>query len=589
MSDLPRKAVTRTAKLAALPLGFAGRATWGLGRRIGGISADIVGRELQQRTAEQLFKVLGELKGGAIKFGQALSVFESALPEEIAGPYRAALTKLQEAAPPLPAETVHAVLRERLGEEWRSLFRSFDDRPAAAASIGQVHRAVWHDGRAVAVKVQYPGAGEALLSDLSQLSRFARLLGPLVPGLDVKPLITELRDRVSEELDYALEAEAQRVHAEEFADDPYMLVPGVVHQSDQVLVTEWMEGIPLSEVIAEGTEEQRDWAGQLLSRFLFSGPARTGLLHADPHPGNFRLVRAEDEDGWQLGILDFGTVDRLPGGLPETIGTSLRLTLEDRAETVYATLRAEGFVKDSVELDPVEVLDYLRPIIEPAVVDEFTFTREWMRGQAARLADPRSPALQLGRQLNLPPSYLLIHRVTLSTIGVLCQLGATVRLREELEDWLPGFVEEEGAEGAGPGDGDCGVVAEAERAGVDGGDAEGLKPESARSTSVVPGQAGAGDALSDGGGVRGADPGSGGGGNDPGGDGRARSVRGGAAALEHRAAGSTEDAGTVPTGNGATGSEAREEGSGNPGETGSRGTTAGTDTVATHVGPNPAG
>ncbi|KPC58372.1 ABC transporter ATP-binding protein, partial [Streptomyces sp. NRRL F-6602] len=231
MSDLPRKAVTRTAKLAALPLGFAGRATWGLGRRIGGISADIVGRELQQRTAEQLFKVLGELKGGAMKFGQALSVFESALPEEVAGPYRAALTKLQEAAPPLPAETVHAVLRERLGEDWRSLFRSFDDRPAAAASIGQVHRAVWHDGRTVAVKVQYPGAGEALLSDLGQLSRFARLLGPLVPGMDVKPLITELKDRVSEELDYALEAEAQRIHAEEFADDPYMLVPGVVHQS----------------------------------------------------------------------------------------------------------------------------------------------------------------------------------------------------------------------------------------------------------------------------------------------------------------------------------------------------------------------
>ncbi|KPC90207.1 ABC transporter ATP-binding protein, partial [Streptomyces sp. NRRL F-6602] len=143
-----------------------------------------------------------------------------------------------------------------------------------------------------------------------------------------------------------------------------------------------------SEVIAEGTEEQRDWAGQLLSRFLFSGPARTGLLHADPHPGNFRLVRAEDEDGWLLGILDFGTVDRLPGGLPETIGTSLRLTLEDRADTVYATLRTEGFVKDSVELDPAEVLDCLRPIIEPAMVDEFTFTRDWMRGQATRLADP---------------------------------------------------------------------------------------------------------------------------------------------------------------------------------------------------------
>ncbi|APE23778.1 MULTISPECIES: ABC1 kinase family protein [Streptomyces] len=444
MSDLPRKAVTRTAKLAALPLGFAGRATWGLGKRIGGRSAELVARELQQRTAEQLFKVLGELKGGAMKFGQALSVFESALPEEVAGPYRAALTKLQDAAPPMPTRTVHAVLEERLGAQWRELFLEFEDKPAAAASIGQVHRAVWHDGREVAVKVQYPGAGEALLSDLAQLSRFARLLGPLIPGMDIKPLISEMRDRVSEELDYALEAAAQQKHAEEFADDPDVLVPAVVHRADQVLVTEWMDGIPLAEVIADGTPAQRDRAGQLLARFLFSGPARTGLLHADPHPGNFRLLPGPEEDGgpesWRLGVLDFGTVDRLPGGLPETIGTCLRMTLAGEAETVYALLRAEGFVKESVALDPDAVLEYLLPIIEPAEAESFLFTRGWMRTQAARIADPRSPAHQLGKQLNLPPAYLLIHRVTLSTIGVLCQLNATVRLRAELEEWLPGFV-----------------------------------------------------------------------------------------------------------------------------------------------------
>ncbi|MER5300881.1 AarF/ABC1/UbiB kinase family protein [Streptomyces lasiicapitis] len=441
MSDLPRKAVTRTAKLAALPLGFAGRATWGLGKRIGGKSAEIVGRELQQRTAEQLFKVLGELKGGAMKFGQALSVFESALPEEVAGPYRAALTKLQEAAPPMPTRTVHAVLEERLGTDWRELFLEFEDKPAAAASIGQVHRAVWADGRDVAVKVQYPGAGEALLSDLNQLSRFARVLGPLIPGMDIKPLIAELRDRVSEELDYALEAQAQHAHAEEFADDPDVVVPDVVHQSEQVLVTEWMDGVPLSEVITEGTQEQRDRAGQLLTRFLFSGPARTGLLHADPHPGNFRLLPG-DKGEWRLGVLDFGTVDRLPGGLPPTIGDSLRMTVEGEADAVYEMLCEEGFVKETVDLEPEAVLDYLLPIIEPAVADEFTFTRGWMRSQAARVADPRSPAYQLGKRLNLPPSYLLIHRVTLSTIGVLCQLGATVRMREELEEWLPGFVPE---------------------------------------------------------------------------------------------------------------------------------------------------
>ncbi|MEV7484032.1 ABC1 kinase family protein [[Kitasatospora] papulosa] len=454
MSDLPRKAVTRTAKLAALPLGFAGRATWGLGKRIGGKSAEIVAREVQQRTADQLFKVLGELKGGAMKLGQALSVFESALPEDVAGPYRAALTKLQEAAPPMPTRTVHGVLAERLGEYWRELFTEFEDQPSAAASIGQVHRAVWHDGRDVAVKVQYPGAGEALLSDLTQLSRFARLLGPLVPGMDIKPLITELRDRVSEELDYELEARAQREHAAEFEDDPDVVIPGVLHQSDQVLVTEWIEGIPLSEVIADGTAEQRDRAGQLLARFLFSGPARTGLLHADPHPGNFRLLPpagvpadgteepAAGDGRWRLGVLDFGTVDRLPGGLPGIIGDALRMTLEGDADAVYAMLREAGFVKESIELEPDAVLAYLLPIIEPAQADEFTFTRSWLRSQAARIADPRSPAHQLGKQLNLPPSYLLIHRVTLSTIGVLCQLGATVRLRDELESWLPGFLPE---------------------------------------------------------------------------------------------------------------------------------------------------
>ena len=450
MSDLPRKAVTRTAKLAALPLGIAGRATWGLGKRIVGESADIVGRELQQRTAEQLFKVLGELKGGAMKFGQALSVFESALPEEVAGPYRAALTKLQEAAPPMPTRTVHSVLEARLGADWQDLFLEFEEKPSAAASIGQVHRGVWHDGREVAVKVQYPGAGEALLSDLTQLSRFARLLGPLIPGMDIKPLIAELRDRVSEELDYGLEAQAQQAHAEEFTDDPDVVVPAVVHQCEQVLVTEWIDGIPLSEVITDGTREQRDRAGQLLARFLFSGPARTGLLHADPHPGNFRLLPGgpAGKEDWRLGVLDFGTVDRLPGGLPPTIGRSLRLTLDGQAEAVYEALCSEGFVKDSIDLDPEAVLDYLLPIIEPAEADEFSFSRGWMRSQAARIADPRSPAHQLGKRLNLPPSYLLIHRVTLSTIGVLCQLGATVRMRAELEEWLPGFLPEDKEEQA---------------------------------------------------------------------------------------------------------------------------------------------
>ncbi|HEX4655148.1 MAG TPA: AarF/ABC1/UbiB kinase family protein [Mycobacteriales bacterium] len=435
MSDIPRWAISRGAKLASLPLGFAGRATVGLGKRIGGRPAEIVASELQARTAEQLFRVLGELKGGAMKFGQALSVFEAALPEELAGPYRAALTKLQEAAPPMPAATVHRVLAQGLGEDWQQQFTSFEVKPAAAASIGQVHRAVWNDGRDVAVKLQYPGAGPALLSDLNQIARLARLFAIVNPGLDVKPLIAELKARVAEELDYALEAKSQSAFAAAYDGDPDILVPKVVHEAGNVLVSEWVDGTPLSRIISEGTPEQRDRAGLLFVRFLFSGPARAGLLHADPHPGNYRLR----EDG-RLAVLDYGAVNRLPGGLPVPIGPLVRLALEGRADDVLSSFRAEGFVRPEFDVDAQAVLDYVTPMLEPIRAETFRFSRAWLRHEAARVADPRSPANALGRQLNLPPTYLLIHRVTLGGIGVLCQLGAEGPFRAEMERWLPGFA-----------------------------------------------------------------------------------------------------------------------------------------------------
>jgi predicted unusual protein kinase regulating ubiquinone biosynthesis (AarF/ABC1/UbiB family) len=438
VSDIPRRAVSRTARLAALPLGFAGRAALGLGKRVTGMASEVISAEVQQRTAEHLFSVLGQLKGGAMKFGQALSIFEAALPEELAGPYRAALTRLQEAAPPLPAATVHKVLAAELGPAWRKQFREFDDAPAAAASIGQVHRAVWKDGRKsvpVAVKVQYPGAGDALLADLNQLSRLAGLFRVLQPGLDVKPLVTELRARITEELDYELEAASQRDFAKTYADDPEIYVPGVLAAAPRVLVTAWTDGDPLSRVIASGTTDERDLAGRRLATLHFSAPARVGLLHADPHPGNFRML----PDG-RLAVLDFGAVARLPEGLPEPIGRLTRLALADDADGVLQGLRGEGFVKPDVEVDAEAILRYLRPILEPIARPEFRFSRAWLRGEAARIASPRSPAYQLGKNLNLPPSYLLIHRVTLGSIGVLCQLEAKAEYRAVVEEWLPGFA-----------------------------------------------------------------------------------------------------------------------------------------------------
>ncbi|MDT4939560.1 MAG: hypothetical protein QOG80_3231 [Pseudonocardiales bacterium] len=436
VSDIPQRRMARTAKLASLPLGVAGRATVGLGKRIGGRSADDVAAELQARTAAQLFTVLGELKGGAMKLGQALSVFEAALPEDTAAPYREALTKLQEAAPPMPEATVRRVLDEQFGRRWPERFQSFDETSAAAASIGQVHRAVWSDGREVAVKLQYPGAGPALMADFTQLSRLAWLFGRLSPGLEVKPLLAELKQRVLEELDYSLEADAQRAFAAAYADDPQIAIPRVVASAPKALVTEWIDGTPLSRIIASGTQDQRDRAGSLLALLHYSAPARAGLLHADPHPGNFRLL----DDG-RLGVVDFGAVARLPDGSPAPLGRLTRYALEGRADEVMREMREQRFIRPGAAVTAQQVMDYLAPILEPLAAPTFTFTRDWMREQATRLGDPRREEAQVGRMFNLPPSYLLIHRVTLGSIGVLCQLGATAPYRALAEQWQPGFVE----------------------------------------------------------------------------------------------------------------------------------------------------
>jgi predicted unusual protein kinase regulating ubiquinone biosynthesis (AarF/ABC1/UbiB family) len=436
----PRNAVSRTARLAALPLGYAGRSALGIGKRIGGAPAEAVLGELQQRTAEQLFRTLGELKGGAMKVGQAMSIFEAALPDDVAAPYREHLTRLQDSAPPMPTITVREILARELGDDATHL-TDLDPVPAAAASIGQVHRARW-DQRDVAVKVQYPGAGDALRSDLRQLSRVARSLGPAFPGIDVKPLVEELQARAEEELDYHLEAEAQRVFAAEYAGDPDIVVPDVVAVAEQVLVTTWLDSpASLAEVIRDGTQRERNHYGETFVRFLFGGPARTGMLHADPHPGNFRILPEPDGSPGRLGVLDYGAVARLPErGLPRSLGALIRIACLDDYDQLVGGLRAEGFIKDNVRVDADRLRSYLGPFIEPARAETFTFSRAWMQEQFKRINDPRGDAYPVMMRLNLPPAYLLIHRTWVGGIGVLSQLGATIPFRQILEEALPGFA-----------------------------------------------------------------------------------------------------------------------------------------------------
>jgi predicted unusual protein kinase regulating ubiquinone biosynthesis (AarF/ABC1/UbiB family) len=359
----------------------------------------------------------------------------------MAAPYRQQLTKLQDSAPPMSSAVVHQQLVREFGAGWKRKIVEFDEVPAAAASIGQVHHGRWVDGTEVAIKIQYPGAEAALLADLKQITRLARTFGNLLPGVDAKALAEELRARVAEELDYRLEAEAQEAFATAFADHPDVTVPRPIAHSQRALVTEWMPGTAsLARVIEGGTQEERDRWGTLYARFIFEGPARTGMLHADPHPGNYRIVPGTGAD--RLGVLDYGAVARLPEGrLPRSLGRLMQISLLDDYEDVVEHLRDEGFIKPNIRVRAGELKAYLGPFVDPARSATFRFSRDYMRFQLQRLQDPSQPETQLAFRLNLPPEYLLIHRTFVGAVGVLCQLEAEVPFRSILEEWMPGFSE----------------------------------------------------------------------------------------------------------------------------------------------------
>lgn len=428
---LPESTFGRGARLLSLPLGAAARAGVGVGRRLLGAPADEVDADLRDAAAEQLFQVLGELKGGAMKFGQALSLFEAMLPEDVAGPFRERLRKLQDAAPPMPSSRAQAVLRAELGTDWRREFAEVDLRPAAAASIGQVHRARLADGRPVAIKVQYPGADAALASDLRQIQRLAAAVSPLTGGLDVVALTRELAARVGEEVDYTREGASQQQVALALDGHPRFVVPKVHRATRRVLISDWVDGAKLTELIGRDPAQRNRSALDYVT-FLFAGPSLAGILHGDPHPGNFLVM----PDG-RLAVVDFGLVSRLPNGLPAAMGRLIRHAVEGRADDMLAGLADEGFVGDGIS--PQDALDYLAPFVEPASVEEFAFNREWARGQFARVHG-NMRADGVAARLNIPPEYGLIYRVWMGGIAVLSQLDVRANFAQVLRDWLPGFA-----------------------------------------------------------------------------------------------------------------------------------------------------
>jgi predicted unusual protein kinase regulating ubiquinone biosynthesis (AarF/ABC1/UbiB family) len=461
---LPATGVRRATRLAALPLRHAVRSAAAATRLPW--AAD----QVAARTAEQLFGTLGELKGGAAKLGQAMSVFEAAMPEEVAAPYRKALRQLTDAVPPMPAEAARQVIMSDLaaafGPGWRQRLVDFDDIPLAAASIGQVHRARWRDdgGRIVdvAVKVQYPGVDRALRSDLRQARLLARVAARLT-GLNVSGLADELAMRVVEELDYVREGRVQQEVAAAFtssAPQPLaearaagirepegrtrVTVPAVYAATPRVLITAWLDGVSLStlldgrmDLLPTGWRDlspghAADVAARLLGHAIYAPAACTGWMHADLHPGNFLLL-----PGGRLGMLDFGAVAAVPGGIPAPFGQLAVAVLGGDGPMAARLARQIGALTEDIEPNPRLIVELLHPIVATAADETFTYSRPWLRGLMTHFSEPRfAPAL---RKLTPPREYALVWRATLSAAGLFAQLGATVPTRGFHLTYSPGF------------------------------------------------------------------------------------------------------------------------------------------------------
>ena len=433
--DIKRGSARRNAKLASLPVGMAGRAALGIGKRLTGKSKDDVNAELMEKAANQLFNVLGELKGGAMKVGQALSVLEAAIPEEFGEPYREALTKLQKDAPPLSAAKVHRVLDGQLGTKWRDRFTSFDDEPVASASIGQVHKGVWSDGREVAVKIQYPGADEALRADLKTMRRLTSMLKQLAPGADVQAVVDELIERTEMELDYRLEADNQRAFAKAYEGHPHFFVPHVVGSAPKVMVSEWTEGKSMAEIIRKGTPDERDLCGTRLFELTFDAPARVGMMHGDAHPGNFMMMA----DG-RMTVIDFGAVAPLPDGLPVEMGMMIRYALEKNYDLLLPAMEKIGFIRAGEQLSVEAVDEMLAQYVEPMQVPVFHYTRKWLQRHAAQNMERAPQQIKMARQMDLPASLAIPLRVIASTVAISCQLDCHVPVQAMALELIPGFA-----------------------------------------------------------------------------------------------------------------------------------------------------
>jgi predicted unusual protein kinase regulating ubiquinone biosynthesis (AarF/ABC1/UbiB family) len=436
-TDIPKGRVRRAVKVGRLAggqtaRGYATKAA-NLTRSTGGRRAAAERRQLE--AAEQIFEVLGQMKGAAMKVGQVASFVDTgAFPPEFQERIQAKLAELREAAPRVPFDRMRKVVEDDLGEPLDEVFAEFGEEAVAAASIGQVYRARLHDGRDVAVKVQYPGVAQAVRADLQNLGLIMRVAKRIAPGMDAKAMTREIRERLTDELDYEHEAQQHRAFARSWRGHPFIFVPPVVTElcSEHVLVSEWVDGQGFDELKAMD-RAGRDRFGEILFRFFFGSLYRNGHFSGDPHPGNYRLM----DDG-RVAFIDFGMTKRVSRADLEAEVAAISAAMDGDADELHRRLGAMGFFDPSDEqVTPEAVFDHFHDVtawyIEDRVV---TVTRDLVAQVLIDFGDPRSRHWQLMRRETMPPQAMLARRMEALTLGVLGQLEATANWHSIAREWL---------------------------------------------------------------------------------------------------------------------------------------------------------
>jgi len=435
---IPTSRLTRSATIGRLAAGQAVRqfGTRAANLARGDEASDAALARRQVETAEQIVAVLGTMKGAAMKLGQVMSFLDVGLvPEEYREEFQSKLAELRDSAPKVSFDQMRKVIEAEFDEPLDELFAHFDHEPIAAASIGQVYRARLHDGRAVAVKVQYPGVAGAVRADLKNLGMIMRLFSRMAPGLDVQGITQEIRLRIDEELDYELEASNQKAMARIFRGHPFTHVPDVVGSlsRERVMVTELVAGSRFEE-LKELDAPARNRIGEIVFRFYFGCMYRHHQFSGDPHPGNFLLLA----DG-RVAFLDFGLYKRLAPELAEYELQIARLGIEGDGEALIAHLHAGGFLATPDRSDPEQILRQFNDVTWWYTQDaEVQLTPEIATQIVIDMSDPRSRHYSAMRHENLPPDHLFGRRTETLTLAVMGQLRSAGNWHRIAREWIFG-------------------------------------------------------------------------------------------------------------------------------------------------------